>query len=83
MLTSRNVLTALSCLVLLSAGGRTAPPTRATFCEELGCAGGELECFETTIPVTTCVDWLWPRCWDIDVPVTCFEPSRGGANDED
>ena len=83
MLTSRKFLTALSCLVLFSAGGRTAAPTRATFCEELGCAGGELECFETTITVATCVDWFWPRCWDVDVPVTCFESSRGGGNDED
>lgn len=72
MLTSRSVLTALSCLVLLSAGGSTAPPTRAMFCEELGCAGGELECFETTIPETICVDWL--GCWEFDVPVMCHEP---------
>lgn len=74
MRTCRNVLAALSCLALFSAGGRPAPPPTSSFCGDIGCAGGELECFVTILPAYV----LCPPMWQCikEFPVFCYEPSR-------
>ena len=75
MLTRRIALIAAVSVATLSTGGSPPSPLAPADwpCPLLGCSGDSTLCAETTVTVTEC--FLWD-CWEIDIPVTCYETLR-------